>query len=136
MQRTLKGILKETSFHTGFTLNSDAATDPVDTKNFRSLAVLIGIGSFSLDSSNFISVYLEESADNVTFTTVADQDIVNPDVGGHLVLNEFADQERAHLIHYKGTKRYVRVFFDTTGTVSGLASATALLGHPEEQPPF
>ena len=88
----------------------------VDLRGYETaLAIVnVGISGDTLSGSLKSSFSLQESDDNVTFTDVAAADIEG---SSQPTLIDDATEDPALIVWgYKGSKRYIRVFDDTTGT--------------------
>jgi hypothetical protein len=98
----------------------------VDTKGARMSTMVFAASAFS-GAGPGITVGLEESDDNVTFTTVADADQLP--VSGSRVLAASG----ARMVGYRGTKRYIRGVATFASGTSATVSAVAILeGNPFE----
>ena len=94
----------------------------VDLQGFEGAMIVCGSGILTVD----MTFQLMESDDHITFTAVADADLV----GEEPTLLEATDNEIAHFA-YVGACRYLRV--DTTvGT--GIGFAAIIKGHPRHAP--
>ena len=95
----------------------------LDTLLYDSNGFVVQIGTDSaLDGSNYWSMELEESDDNSTFTDVADADMYTAtgSGSGQFALCDATSEDAAHFtVWYRGTKRYIRVVLNETGTLSG-----------------
>jgi len=81
--------------------------------------VAVGVTGDTLDGSNFISLELEESEDDSTFTDVAVEDMiggVQGSSGQFALINAAAEDDTAYAVGYIGTKRYIHVVVNVTGT--------------------
>lgn len=108
----------------------------VDTQGFGSVGFSsnIGVAGISLSGTNKITLVMEESDDNTTFTAVAAADAV----GGlnSITLDASAKANQNYRQDYIGNKRYVRLnptFAGTHGTGTPIA-VTALMGHASLAP--
>ncbi|HXF71505.1 MAG TPA: hypothetical protein VNO79_02715 [Actinomycetota bacterium] len=83
----------------------------VDLQGFDAAVVVVETGAIT-DGTHTIQV--EESADNSTFTAVADADLqgTEPAIGA-------ADDNKVYEIGYMGTKRWLRVSVTVSGATSG-----------------
>lgn len=106
----------------------------------------VGTSGDTLSGSVKIDLILEESDDDLTYTAVTDANAVlvgsnsrvsAPDSNGLIATIDDAAEDNKHFrIGYRGDKRYVRIFFDFTGThTSGTPIAQlGLLGKPSITP--
>lgn len=85
--------------------------------------VTIGAPGITLDGSNYIRFFLEDSDDNSAFAAVPDSDIiigdaaiVAADTGEVLRVDVAGEASKSYRFGYKGAKRYVRVRTDFVGT--------------------
>lgn len=104
----------------------------VDLANFNSATVILDLGTFA-GTTPTATIQVQESDDNVTFTAVADAELI----GGVLpatidTTNDLTVYKRG----YNGIKRYLRVAVTAvTGTGPSLpASATIVRGHARKYP--
>lgn len=101
--------------------------DSADLKNFESLMCVVDVQTGSNDGA--YSFTLEESADDSSWSTVADADLEDAsDIPADL------DDGSVHnfSVGYTGSKRYVRavVSEDSAATTAPTVSATFVKGHP------
>ena len=123
------------------TLDADKNGETIDTQGYSSLmfAVNVGESGDTLSGSVHVQLEVEESDDDSSWTDVDDADLTNVVDGTNdgtfakIVLN---GDQAAYLVGYKGSKRYVRVVANFTGThTNGIPiGAVALLGHAELLP--
>ena len=96
------------------------------------LSVFCGASGATLGGSNLCTIRFMESSDNSTFTAIADTDLL----GGNNTQVVDANGEANTVVQrsYIGTKRYVTVRVEPTGTVAVPWSAAAELGAPIHAP--
>lgn len=100
----------------------DLDSPSVDLQGKRSVMLLVGVGNSldTLSGSVYIELELEESDDNITFTDVADADMRDPVTGNNTgtfaVINAPTEDTLTFVAGYYGSKRYVRVVVNVTGT--------------------
>jgi hypothetical protein len=127
--RDLKSNIKPVQSLVPINRNAAANGAGVDTLGFNSAAVVFSTGAIGGTASPTFTFEVQESADNVNFTAVADADIrgLEPVV---TTANQVAT------VGYIGNKRYVRASLKTVaGTTPTLdCSATVILGHPAAAP--
>lgn len=128
---------------------SDINGTGIDLKGYDAATIDVSLASMSgNDSSNFLALKIEESDNNSTFTAVDPKELVGLPVGTTSLtsgiwkslgtastagtLGELG--ETIYSIGYVGTKRYIRVVADVTGTLSTIIAATAILGAPANGP--
>lgn len=108
---------------------ADVAADNVaDLQEHEGCAVLIAVGTFTNNTAANASwaYIIEESDDNVTYAAVVDADLD----GTEPTIDATAEGDTAHLVHYRGTSRYVRCRLDGTNpTNSTLLTSVFLLPH-------
>lgn len=86
----------------------------VDLKGYESAVAIahIGVSGDTLSGTVLLTPTLEESNDNITFTAVA-----AADMEGAFTVVDAADEDAVvQSVGYKGSKRYLRVLVDFTGT--------------------
>ena len=122
------------------TIDIDSAS--VDTQGFDSLSLVVNIGESgdTLSGSVYIEVEVEESVDDSVWTDVADADLTNFVAGTNdgtiAKIDAAAEDDVVVTTGYTGSKRYVRVVINVTGThTNGFPwAATAINGHPHQSP--
>jgi hypothetical protein len=90
---------------------------------FQDALIIVSTGTIT-DGTHTIEV--QESADNTTFTAVADADLqgTEPAIGA-------ADDNKIFELGYLGSKRYLRVIVTAAGTTTGgVYGADILLANP------
>lgn len=140
----MKELIKRSS--AAVSLNSivrtgDANGTGVDLSGYNSALVFATVGiDAGLDGSNYIAFELEESDDNSTFTDVAAASMLceSPaaaSTGGQfLLVDATSEDDVVAQCSYMGTKRYIRVVANITGTVSVICSAFVLRADPAVLP--
>ncbi len=124
----------------------DANGISIDTQGFSSVIFVFyaGLSGDTLSGSVKAEVELEESDDNSAWTDVPNASLQNADTGaaGHVtgtnvgtfaVIDDAAEDEQAYAVRYVGSKRYVRLVDNRTGTQSSGMPTSALAflsGHP------
>lgn len=99
----------------------------VDTAGYESAMVVVSTGTIT-DGTHTIEV--QESADNATFTAVADADLQGTEPA--IVA---ADDNKIFRIGYKGSKRYLRAVVTVSGaTTGGVYGANVVRGDNRHQP--
>jgi hypothetical protein len=118
-------------------------TNGLDTRGFDSaeLVALLGDSGDTLSGSVKVDIVLEDSDDDVTYAPVTAASSVRyasdgvaaaPDSNGIIAtIDAAAEDTRKIRVGYMGTKRYVRLKFDFTGThTNGIPIAMlGILGH-------
>jgi hypothetical protein len=124
------------------TYAADTTPTSVDLAGYGSCTILlnVGAGGITFSGTNKVEFVLTESDDNSTFTNVADADVIHSTltvssgiISNLIVAHASATAER---IGYKGSKRYLKLLADFSGThgTGTPIAATALLGHPLSGP--
>lgn len=121
----------------------DADGDGVDLQGFESATVLAAVGTSNdtLSGSVKIELELEESDDDSAYTDVADADMIGAvdgtNDGCFAVIDAAGEDNRAYTCGYIGSKRYIRVVVNVTGThTSGTPiGAFVIKGHSRQNPP-
>lgn len=124
------------------TFTADGNGDSIDTRGFDSvmLAMAVGASGDTLSSSVKIELELEESDDDSTWTDVADADLLKAvsgtNTGTFAVIDDPAEDDAVYITGYRGSKRYVRVVVNLTGThTNGTPiGGVAVLGHAHVTP--
>ena len=120
--------------------DADANGTGVDTQGYENVAVVVdsGIEGITLSTTNKIEFELEHSDDDSTYVDCESAD-VNGTLGSNglfLTLDANAETPQISEIEYLGSKRYVRVvanFSGTHGTATPV-SAFVILGKPRHAP--
>ena len=104
-------------------ISADADGSSVDLKNYDggvTFLALVGASGDELSGSVYVELEVEESADDSTFTDVADADLVGYVAGNNdgcfAVIDAPAEDDAVYKCHYRGNKRYVRPVINVTGT--------------------
>jgi hypothetical protein len=134
------------------TYTSDQISAALDTSLYSykalTIAVYLGVGGITFDSTNKLEVNVTHSDDDSTYVSVTDDDVVIPysttatvallgatdgTVKALVALHAAAE---VFLCGYRGKKRYVKVQLDFDGTHSPgtLAGAEWLFEHPMSAP--
>lgn len=114
--------------------NTPAAVDLLGYGNAL-IAISVGVGGITFDSTNKIEFKLTHSNDDSTYTAVAQTDIVGATVAtGGIIKSLVAAHGTASVtkVGYIGNKRYLKLLADFSGT-HGTAtplSSTLVLGLP------
>ncbi|MEQ1614475.1 MAG: hypothetical protein ABL904_17140 [Hyphomicrobiaceae bacterium] len=119
---------------------ADTTPAAIDLQGFN--AALISIsnadGGIAFDASNKIEITATHSDDGVTYTNVADADLLGVTGTASGIVKSFIAAATAGItnVGYIGNKRFLKVkadFTGTHGTGTGLA-VTVVLGHPAIAP--
>lgn len=120
--------------------DADANGTGVDTQFYENVAIVVdsGVEGITLSGTNKIEFELEHSDDDSTYSDVESSD-VNGSVGSGgliLTLDDNAESPQISEIEYLGTKRYVRVVANFSGThgTGTPCSAFVILGKPRHAP--
>ena len=120
--------------------DADANGTGVDTQGFENVAIVVdtGVEGITLSGTNKIEFELEHSDDDSTYVDASSADVNGTLGAGGLFLTLDANAETPQIseIEYLGTKRYVRVvanFSGTHGTATPI-SAFVILGKPRHAP--
>lgn len=124
------------------TYAADTTPVAIDMLGFSACQILIevGAGGITFSGTNKVEFVLTESDDNSTYTNVAATDIIHAPitVTSGIVYNLIAAHASATVVRlgYKGTKRYLKLLADFSGThgTGTPISAVALLEHPTSGP--
>lgn len=93
-----------------------------------------GISGDTLSGSVYWTIKFQECDDNATWTNIADADLEG---GANLwIINAAAEDPTTIIRGYRGTKKYIRIFWDSTGThTNGTPIAgIIILGRPLYMP--
>lgn len=137
MLRTLKSKLKILSLFFNQQITGAGNSSAIDLADHGAVAFALSVGTFAFSTVDQLNFTMQESDDGTVFTTVSENDILDPFSGTVAVpLDDSNDDEQTHVIHYRGNKRYVQVAWDITGSMDVLLQVDAIAGHLELQPPL
>lgn len=121
-------------------LDADANGSSVDTQGYENVAIVVdsGVEGITLSGTNKIEFELEHSDDNSSWSDAESAD-VNGTLGSggiFLTLDDNAESPQISEIEYLGSKRYVRVVANFSGThgAGTPVSAFVILGKPRHAP--
>jgi hypothetical protein len=140
MRKCLKDTLHIASVLAAASVSASGTSASADVQDFGSLTFVVAVGATSgndLSDTHKVAIKLLESNDNVTFTDVAGADIFDAEVAASDIaknLDATGDASSAHLVHYRGNKRYVKVNLVETGTVVAPIAVIAIKGHGSANP--
>jgi hypothetical protein len=88
----------------------------VDLKGYESAFVVFEVGASgdTLSGTVLITLRVQESDDDSTYTDVAAADLVGG--ANAIVIDDPAEDDVIHVRGYNGARRYIRAFVDFTGT--------------------
>jgi len=117
------------------TAGTDAVSLILDCANVESPIINLLSGLFTgVDGSNYLTPILQESDTIVgtSFTAVAAADIQ----GAFVVINSTSLDNLIQTVQYKGSKRYIRVNLDFTGSgiTASLNAVLAIIGNAKYEP--
>lgn len=123
-------------------LSTDTNGTGIDLQGFDGVDIIAALGAqgVTLSGSVFIDFILQHSDDNTSFAAAADADIIGAVItsgsGIFARIDANAKAARSYSVGYRGSKRYVRVVVDFTGThgTGTPISVTALCGYPVLSP--
>lgn len=137
--RSMYGKLKTILVRAPATAGSgDATSSTIDMQGFTSCMITVMAGIFNFTSTNKLEIQVNESDDGTVFTKVASSDMENledADSSVHRLLDASAtDASSITELHYKGTKRYLHVFLNESGTVAVPLAIQATMGDLHMKP--
>lgn len=103
-------------------VTADALSSAIDMAGFRDVTVAAAIGESgdTLSGSVYIELEMQESDDDSTYTACADADITNAvtgtNTGTFALIDAAAEDDAVYLSQYLGSKQYVKVNVNVTGT--------------------
>lgn len=140
--KDLKNYIAGTASLTAANRTADANGTGVDLAGFESATIVAVVGAEgdTLGASDTISLELEESDDDSTYSDVAAADMIGGVAGSNgqfALIDAAAEAPAVHIIGYRGTKRYIRVVDNRTGTHSTgtITGAVVIKGHARQNPP-
>jgi hypothetical protein len=116
-------------------VHADVASAWLDTKGYAAADLIVAIGALTgVDGSNSVLPILQESdlTTDVSATNVAAADIA----GAFTAVNSTSLDSTVQRVGYCGSKRYVRVKLDYTGTgiSAGICGVYAVVGFAHNEP--
>lgn len=112
----------------------DTASKILDLAGMNGAIIQAYVGpQTGVDADNHLTPVLEESDTTVgtDFTAVAAGDIL----GGFTKVDSTSEDDVVQVAGYKGAKRYIRVNFNFTGTITvGLVGAVGIVGNATKEP--
>lgn len=142
----LKSRIKVVNVITPDVYSADTTPATIDTDGFKSVTLTtnVGAGGITFSGTNKIEFKLTHSEDDVTYTAVADDDVIMPygetlGSGGiirSLIAAKASADTEVHAVGYRGKKRYLKLLADFSGThgTGTKMSASAILGSPMSMP--
>lgn len=127
----------------------DASATGLDRKGYNSAGLLVSLGNSgdTLSGSVYLTVKIEDSPDNSTWSAVETTDVVipanaptglaAPDANGIVYTCDAPTEDSLDLfVAYTGEQRYIRATLDFTGThTNGIpCSVSGVLGQPQFGP--
>lgn len=117
------------------TADTDTVSLILDTKGFNSAVLAVSVGAITgVDGSNYLTPVLQDS-DTTTGTDFA---AVNAAYiqGAFTKIDATSEDQTTQAVGYTGSKRYLRVNLDFTGTAitAALDSVVGILGKPKVSP--
>ena len=139
MNKSLKDTLKISECLNAIAISATGSATGVDTAFGESLMFLVNAGEFDFSGSNSLDLVVQHADVDTdgSYADCVDADIFDAEDGANgiaKVLDSTDDKNAIHIIHYRGTKRYVRVRYEETGTVSVPLSIVAVQGHLKANP--
>lgn len=144
MRKMLRAQLKVESVIVPAVVTGSGTSSAVDVSDCGSLAFAVHVGATTgndLGASHKLDIKMLESDDDSTYTQVDGDDMAQnsgaaEDAANDIVksLDSTADASSTHLVHYKGSKKYVKLQLVETGTVSATMGVQAIKGHLELKP--
>lgn len=116
---------------------SEVLTAAVDRVDYEAVTIGVGIGTFTFTAANNLTIKLIESDDNITYTDVDREDVVealraNTEAG--ILLNDTGDDEQTYKLGYIGSKQYVKAAIQGAAATDVLVESFAVLGEPNNVP--
>lgn len=112
----------------------------IDTLGKREVEIFVWLGAFAYSGTNKLKFELQHS-DTTTAADYADVPAAEIDGGDGSTAGLLFEQSAAvtgegvdRVFNYKGSKRYLRIGMDETGTTTGEIVAGARLGTPRHRP--
>lgn len=141
MKSCLKDKLKILSVLAPATISADGSSTGVDVADFGAVTFVVSVGVFAFAPADKLRLVLRHSdVDSAgSYADVGSDDMYsNAEAGSYYKDLDLSSEDAgvAHLLHYRGNKRYVKVGWVETGTVSAPMSIVAVRGDSELKPPL
>ena len=139
MLKSLMAKIKAVLMLAPVTVTATGASAAIDLAGFDSCMILVNAGTMAFDGSNLLDLKVEHSDDNSAFVATAAADIFEgEDMANGIAkkLDAAGDASAVHAIFYTGSKRYIKLAYTETGTVSVILGVSAIKGHPRAQPQY
>ena len=120
--RDVKNLSKPMASLVSANRTADANGTGIDLTGFEGALVIgdVGAEGDTLDASNDINLEVEESADNSTYTDVADADLVGSVTGANTGtfahVDAAGEAPKIYFASYIGSKKWIRIVDNRTGT--------------------
>lgn len=126
MLRSVYGKVKNFFLLAAQTIAADTLTAVADLAGVQNFAFEVLIGAASFTGVNKLSLEVLHSDDGTTFVACAAEDLYSP-VSGNVAkeLTSAADQNKVHLIGYRGTKRYLKLNLNLQGALASVPVAVS-----------
>jgi len=103
------------------TLSADNTPASIDLLGYNAAEILlaIGVGGITFSGTNKIEFVLTHSDDDVTYTAVAQKDVLGGAVADGGIIKALTSAHAAAAVYrfgYKGGKRYLKLLADFSGT--------------------
>ena len=103
-------------------VSADALSTAVNQAGFTDVTALVAVGESgdTLSGTVYIELEMQESDDDSTYTACADADITNSTAGTNTgtfaLIDAAAEDDAVYTSKYLGSKQYVKVNINVTGT--------------------
>lgn len=112
-------------------INTDTTTDYVDLAGFNSAVVLVNLGSATFSDASIQPILQESDTTNdADFSDVDSADMI----GSFSAVSDANHDQCTQAVGYIGTKRYIRVKLDITGSLTIPVSVDAVLSDAVVEP--
>lgn len=123
----------------GTTGAANGVTSPIiDRNGYQSVMFDILYGTAAGTTEVITPVVFHADATGDTFVSAPDADLIGTEAAAALPAENprtsGVGKNVAKKLGYKGVKRYLKLRLYAVGTATGLVAASALLGHPIDQP--
>jgi hypothetical protein len=115
--------------------HTDTATAWIDTQGYNSVEILVTVGALTgVDGDNYLTPVLQHSDTTAASAAAA---VDSADIyGAFTKIDATSEDSTVQRVGYCGSKRYVRVNLDYTGTgiSAGIVGVLAVVGHAKSEP--
>jgi len=132
--KDLHNLIEVELLHLDAAVAADTDGTGLDLLGYSAATAIVRVGaSGSLAAGAYWALELEESADNVTYTDVAEAQLIGAisgtTTGRFALVDDAAEDDRFYRVGYIGMKRYLRLHIEKVGAPDAVPIYAFLLKH-------